>query len=138
MVDLMVGEVDLFTLAGDWATQLRALGCSIHHVLAEHPALAQVYSTQVRIGPHSLQIMERGLKLLLQAGFCPPEAADAFFALFTYTAGYHQMGRVDPRDSSLFQVGARDGRGLRATDPAILGVSRRAVRRRTRGGEIEV
>jgi TetR/AcrR family tetracycline transcriptional repressor len=100
MVDLMLGEVDLSTLAGDWATQLRALGCSIHHALAEHPALARVYSTQVRIGPHSLQIMERGLTLLLQAGFCPPEAADAFFALFTYTAGYHQMSRVDPRDYS--------------------------------------
>ena len=44
--------------------------------------------------------MERGLELLLRAGLAAPEAADTFFALFTYTAGYHQMGRVDPRDYS--------------------------------------
>jgi AcrR family transcriptional regulator len=100
MVDLMLSEVELSTITGDWATQLRALGCSIHHVLTTHPGLARVYSTHVRIGPHSLRIMERGLGLLLQAGFSAPEAADAFFALFTYTAGYHQMGRVDSRDYS--------------------------------------
>ena len=69
-------------------------------MLTAHPGLARVYSTKVRIGPHGLRIMERGLGLLLQAGFRPPDAADAFFALFTYTAGYHQMGRVDPRDYS--------------------------------------
>ena len=100
MVDLMLGEVDLPTNTGDWTTQLRALACSIHQVLTAHPGLARVYSTKVRIGPHSLRIMERGLGLLLQAGFRPSDAADAFFALFTYTAGYHQMGRVDPRDYS--------------------------------------
>jgi hypothetical protein len=37
---------------------------------------------------------------LLHAGFPAPDAAHAFFALFTYTAGYHQIGRVDPRDYS--------------------------------------
>jgi TetR/AcrR family transcriptional regulator, tetracycline repressor protein len=100
MLDLILGEVELSTIAGDWATQMRALVCSYHRVLTAHPDLARVYSTRVRIGPHGLQIMERGLGLLLGAGFSPPEAADAFFALFTYTAGYHQMGRVDPRDYS--------------------------------------
>jgi hypothetical protein len=44
--------------------------------------------------------MERGLELLLQAGFIPPKATNAFFALFTYTAGYHQIGRVDPQNYS--------------------------------------
>lgn len=100
MLDLMLGEVDLSTITGDWTTQLRALGCSIHQVLTAHPGLARAYNTKVRIGPHSVQIMERGLGLLLQAGFCPLDAADALFALFTYTTGYHQRGRVDPRDYS--------------------------------------
>jgi TetR/AcrR family tetracycline transcriptional repressor len=100
VVDLMLSEVDLSTPTGDWATQLRALGCAVHHVLTAHPALARVYSTHLRIGPHSLRIMERGLELLLQAGFIPPEATNAFFALFTYTAGYHQIGRVDPQNYS--------------------------------------
>jgi AcrR family transcriptional regulator len=100
MGDLILGEVDLSTIAGDWATQMRALVCSFHQVLTAHPGLARVCSAQVKIGPHGLRIMERGLGLLLQARFSPPEAANAFFALYTYTVGYHQMGRVDPRDYS--------------------------------------
>jgi TetR/AcrR family tetracycline transcriptional repressor len=100
LLDLILGEVDLSATTGDWVTQMRALTCSYHQVLTAHPALARLYSTRVRIGPHGLRIMERGLGLLLQAGFSPPEATDAFFALFTYTVGYHQMGRVDLRDYS--------------------------------------
>jgi TetR/AcrR family tetracycline transcriptional repressor len=100
MVDLMLGDVDLSAIGGDWATQMRALVCSFHQVLTAHPDLARVYSARVRIGPHGLRIMERGLRLLLQARFSPPDAADAFFALYTYTVGYHQIGHVDPRDYS--------------------------------------
>jgi AcrR family transcriptional regulator len=100
MLDLLLGEVDLSAPAGDWATQMRALVCSYHQVLTTHPTLARLYSSRVRIGPHGLRIMERGLGLLLQAGFSPAEAANAFFTLFTYTVGYHQMGRVEPREYS--------------------------------------
>jgi TetR/AcrR family transcriptional regulator, tetracycline repressor protein len=98
MVDLMLGEVDLSATAGDWATQMRALACSYHQTLTAHPALARAYSTQIRIGPHGLRLMERTLEILLQAGFSPPAAADAFIALFTYIVGYHQIGRADPQD----------------------------------------
>ena len=97
VLDLVLGEVELSAPAGDWATQMRALVCSYHQVLTAHPALVRLYGSRVRIGPHGLRIMERGLGLLLQAGFSPADATDAFFALFTYTVGYHQMGRIEPR-----------------------------------------
>jgi len=100
MLDLVLGEIDFSAPAGDWAMQMRALVCSYHQVLTAHPALARLYSSRVRIGPHGLRIMERGLGLLLRAGFCPADAADAFFALFTYTVGYHQMGQIEPRQFS--------------------------------------
>jgi AcrR family transcriptional regulator len=100
MLDLALGEVDLSAPAGDWVTQMRALMYSYHQVLTAHPALARLYGSQVRIGPHGLRIMERGLGLLLEAGFSPADAADAFFALFTYIVGYHQMGRIEHRNYS--------------------------------------
>ena len=96
MLDLVLGEVDRSPAEGDWVSRLRALVCSYHQVLSAHPGLARVYSSRVRIGPHGLLIIERGLGLLLQAGFSPPDAANAFFALYTYTVGFHQVGRVDP------------------------------------------
>jgi TetR/AcrR family tetracycline transcriptional repressor len=88
MVDLMLGEVDCSASQGDWAAQLRALVCSYHR------GLARIYSVGVRLGPHGLLMMERALGLLLQAGFSPPDAANAFFALYTYTVGFHQMGHI--------------------------------------------
>jgi AcrR family transcriptional regulator len=96
MVDLMLGEVDCSPSPGDWLAQLRTVICSYHQVLARHCGLARIYASRVRIGPHGLLVMERILRLLLEAGFSPAEAADAFFALFTYSVGYHQMGHVDP------------------------------------------
>ena len=101
MVDLMLGEVDCSVTEGDWVTQLRALVCSYHLALAAHHQLARVYSARVRIGPHGLLVIERTIELLLQGGFSLAEAADAFFALYTYTAGFHQMGHIEPlRDTT--------------------------------------
>ncbi|MGH3972545.1 MAG: TetR/AcrR family transcriptional regulator [Pseudonocardiaceae bacterium] len=101
MVDLMLGEVDCSATEGDWVTQLRALVHSYHRALAAHHQLARVYSARVRIGPHGLLIIDRTIELLLRAGLSPAEAADAFFALYTYTAGFHQMGHIAPiRDTA--------------------------------------
>ncbi|MGH3564724.1 MAG: TetR/AcrR family transcriptional regulator [Pseudonocardia sp.] len=96
MLDLMLGEVDCSPAEGDWSTQLRTLACSYHTALSAHTNLVRVYSTQIRLGPHSLMVMERVLGLLLEAGFSSADAADAFFALYTYIVGFHQMGRAAP------------------------------------------
>ena len=96
MADLMLGEVDTSVTDGDWLTQLRALVRSYHQALAAHHHLARVYSGRVRIGPHGLLLIERTIGLLLQGGFSPAEASDAFFALFTFATGFQQMGRIAP------------------------------------------
>ncbi|MGH3910870.1 MAG: TetR/AcrR family transcriptional regulator, partial [Pseudonocardiaceae bacterium] len=96
MLDLMLGEVDCSPTEGDWVTQLRTLVCRFHQALSAHHHLAQVYSSQVRIGPHGLAIIERAVGLLLQAGFSRPDAASAFLTLYTFTVGRHQMGRTAP------------------------------------------
>lgn len=104
MVDLMLGEVDTSGTEGDWLTQLRVLARSFHQALAAHQQLARVYSGRIRIGPHGLSLIERTIGLLLEGGFSPSEACDAFFALFTYTAGSQQMGHVGPlRDNTTQQ-----------------------------------
>ena len=101
MVDLMLGEVDCSAAEGDWLAQLRALVHSYHQALTAHHQLARVYSARVRIGPHGLLVIERTIELLLRGGLSPAEAADAFFALYTYTAGFHQMGHIVPlRDTT--------------------------------------
>ncbi|MGH4025453.1 MAG: TetR/AcrR family transcriptional regulator [Pseudonocardiaceae bacterium] len=96
MLDLMLGEVDCSPTEGDSMTQLRAVVCSFHEALSAHHHLAQVYSNQVRLGPHGLALIERAICLLLQAGFSKADAASGFLTLYTYTVGRHQMGRIAP------------------------------------------
>jgi AcrR family transcriptional regulator len=107
MVDLMLGDVDTSATKGNWLGQLRALVRSYHQALAAHHHLARAYSGRVRIGPHGMLLIERAMGLLLQGGFSPSEASDAFFALFTYTAGFQQMGNIAP----LREGTSRDGSG---------------------------
>jgi AcrR family transcriptional regulator len=96
MVDLMLGEVDISATEGDWLAQLRVLVGRYHQALAAHHQLARAFSGRARIGPHGLLLIERTIGLLLEGGFSPAEASDAFFALFTYATGFQQMGRIAP------------------------------------------
>lgn len=96
MVDLMLGEVDTSATEGDWLARIRAVVRSYHQAFAAHRQLARVFSDRIRIGPHGLLVIERTIALLLEGGFSPAEASDAFFALFTYAAGFQQMGYIAP------------------------------------------
>ncbi len=96
MIDLMLAEVDTSAAEGDWLDRLRAVVRSYHQALAAHHQLARAYGNRVGIGPHGLLVIERALGLLLEGGFSPAEASDAFFALFDYTVGVELRGRVVP------------------------------------------
>ncbi|MGB8202361.1 MAG: TetR/AcrR family transcriptional regulator C-terminal domain-containing protein [Pseudonocardiaceae bacterium] len=103
MIDLMLGEVDTSATEGDWLDQLRAVVRSYHQALAAHHQLARAYGNRVGIGPHGSLVIERTLELLLEGGFSPAEASDAFCALFTYTVGFELMGNIAPQRESATQ-----------------------------------
>lgn len=100
MIDLMLGEVDTSVTEGDWLARLRAVVRSYHQALAAHHQLARAYGNRVGIGPHGLLVIERALELLLEGGFSPPEASDAFCTLFNYTVGFELMGNIAPQRES--------------------------------------
>ena len=100
MLDHVLGEIDLRPTGGGWVAQLRAMFRSYHKVLLAHPGIARIYSENVRIGPNGLRAIERTMAVLREAGFSPAKATNAFFALFNYTIGYHQIGRVNPLQST--------------------------------------
>ncbi|MBW3642618.1 MAG: TetR/AcrR family transcriptional regulator [Actinobacteria bacterium] len=110
MLDHVLGEIDLRPTASDWVAQLRAMFRSYHKVLLAHPGIARIYSDSVKIGPNGLRAIERTMAVLREAGFSPASAANAFFALFTYTIGFHQIGRVNPLEPP-----SGGGRGARAS-----------------------
>lgn len=100
MLDHVLGEIDLRPTGSDWTAQLRAMFRSYHKVLLSHPGIARIYSDNVKIGPNGLRAIERTMAVLRDAGFSPASATNAFFALFNYTIGYHQIGRVNPLEGA--------------------------------------
>lgn len=98
MLDLVLEEVDLSPVPGDWCRQLRAVVLGYHRALSEHPQLARAYTSQVALGPNGLAVVERALALLLQGGLAPQDATHAFYALYTYAVGFHQMGGIDTHE----------------------------------------
>jgi len=63
--------------------------------LARHPALVSLRGHEAIVRPAAFGISEHGMRLLLDAGFPPAEAARAFRLAFTYVFGH---ALVSPRD----------------------------------------
>lgn len=101
MLDAVLSEVDLTIRPSEsWRDRLRRMGLSYHRALASHPGMARAYSDRVRLGPNGARVIEACLAVLRGAGMSPAEAANGFFALFTYIIGYHQVGVVEaPRSA---------------------------------------
>ncbi len=112
MLDHVLGEIDLRRSGGGWVAELRSMFRSYHKVLLSHPGIARIYGENVKIGPNGLRAIERTMAVLRDAGFSPASATNAFFALFNYTIGYHQIGRVNPLQS--VPEGRASGRASRA------------------------
>ncbi len=106
MLDHVLGQIDLRPVGADWVAKLRAMFRSYHKVLLAHPGIARIYSDKVRIGPNGLRAIECAISVLREAGFRPSSATNAFFALFNYTIGYHQIGRVNPLETTAGQAPA--------------------------------
>ncbi len=97
MLDHVLGQIDLSGGGEtDWVGRIRAMFRSYHNVLSAHPGIARIYGDGVKIGPNGVRAIEATLAVLREGGFAPRAAANAFYTLFNYTIGYHQIGRVNP------------------------------------------
>jgi len=96
MLDFVLGEVDLEPPDADPLDAVLSIVADVDRVLIGHQGIARVYGGSVRIGPNGLRVLDSVLGHLLRAGLDPPTASMALLALYTYTMGHHQIGRVLP------------------------------------------
>jgi len=92
--------------AGGVRERFRAYSHAVQHVLERHPALPLLRARQPIVQPSAFRMTERGIGILLDAGFEPAEAARIFRVLFIYKFGSALFG---PRD-----VPPEQHRGVRA------------------------
>ena len=89
----LVGEavlesIELPSRTGNWQDELRAVHRSMRVALDRHPNTADLMIGRARYGAAGLELFERILGILLDAGFTPEAAFAAYDSLYLFTLGY--------------------------------------------------
>ena len=91
MVDLALSEIDVPVEGVLWKETMRRRAISAREVFARHRWAAGLIDSRDRTGPNSLAYVDRVLGVLIQAGFSPAAAANAFLVLDSYLYGFERQ-----------------------------------------------
>lgn len=107
MVNLALSEIDMPREGVDWKNVMRRRAVSAREVFARHGWAAGLVDSRDRSGPESLAYVDRVLGVLVQAGFSPAGAANAFLVLDSYLYGFERQrpsgstgDAVDPTEAA--------------------------------------
>jgi AcrR family transcriptional regulator len=91
MAEVVVAEIDLPSRGVDWRAAMRRRAVSARDVFSHHRWAAALIDSRELSGPRRLSYADRVLGTLLQAGFSPGIAANAFLALDSYIYGFERQ-----------------------------------------------
>src|SRR3954462_10678412 len=84
LIDLVLGETEPPTGAGDWDTAVRRSAISVHDALQRHPWATSLLMTPSRVRPARVQFMDSLLGRLREAGF----SADMTYVVYHVLDGH--------------------------------------------------
>jgi AcrR family transcriptional regulator len=91
MVDLAMSEIEVPREGAGWKEAMRRRAISAREVFARHGWAAGLIDSRDRTGPDSLSYVDSVLGVLIQAGFSPAVAANAFLVLDSYIYGFERQ-----------------------------------------------
>ena len=91
MVDLVVAEIEVPSLADPWMLAMRKRALSAHAALLRHPWATALMMSQSNVGPARIRYVDATLAALHAAGFSLPMADHAWTALDSYIYGFTLM-----------------------------------------------
>ncbi|MDP2343798.1 MAG: TetR/AcrR family transcriptional regulator C-terminal domain-containing protein [Deltaproteobacteria bacterium] len=100
LVEMVVAEIDVPRLGGDWQEAMRKRAISAHSVLNRHPWATMLFVSRVNIGPNMLRYVDTTIGCLREAGFSYPLADHAWTALDGFIYGFTLQKRNFPLDPS--------------------------------------
>lgn len=110
----VLAEIELPDRAGDWQAQLRDVHRAMFDAFLRHPNATDLLIGRARFGPGGLATFERILEILLDAGFTPVDAFDAYQSLYLFSLGFMATSTRSPE----FVAVQRAGAAYMATLPA--------------------
>ena len=84
----VLAEVEMPVREGGWRDQLRDVHRSMFATFLRHPNTTDILVGRARFGPGGLALFERILSILLDAGFTPEAAFDAYQSTYLFTLGF--------------------------------------------------
>lgn len=88
VVELVYTQLDLPAASADWAATLRTGFLSFRRLLLSHPGAVPLFAARSVSSPEALELVERSLRTLREAGFGDVEAVDGHRVLMSFTIGY--------------------------------------------------
>jgi len=114
MVELAIAEIELPDGGVGWKEAMRRRAHSAREVFARHGWVAALHDSRDRAGPNSLSYVDSVLGVLIDAGFSPAAAANAFLVVDGYIYGFE-------RRRSSFGTGA-DANGTEAAQEVVAAI----------------
>ncbi|MEM6993553.1 MAG: TetR/AcrR family transcriptional regulator C-terminal domain-containing protein [Myxococcota bacterium] len=88
IVDIVVGEIAVPEVDGDWRIEMRRRAISAHEVLVRHPWATMLIVSRVNMGPAMLRYVDTTVGCLLKAGFSYALADHAWNAIDSHIYGF--------------------------------------------------
>ncbi len=108
MVELVVSEIALPSLAVDWQAAMRQRAQSAHAALMHHPWATLALMSRVNVGPAMLRYIEATLACLVEAGFSYPMADYAWNAMDSHIYGFTLQALNFPFEADEYAQVAQD------------------------------
>lgn len=96
VVDVAAEDFDAPRATGDFRSDAAAHLLATRRWLLKHPTLVRLRGEEAIVRPAAFRVSEPAMRVLLEAGFPPEEAARAFRLLFTYVFGSTLFSPRDP------------------------------------------
>ena len=100
IADLVVSEIEVPEIGGDWRLELRKRAISAHAVLRGHPWSPLVIASRINVGPAMLRYINATLGCMREAGFSYELADRAWNALDSHIYGFTLLELNFPLDPS--------------------------------------
>ena len=88
LVELVVSEIEVPAVGGDWRAAMRGRACSAHAVLMQHPWATQLLVSRANVGPTMLRYVDATIGCLREAGFSYALADHAWNAIDSHVYGF--------------------------------------------------
>lgn len=88
LVELVVAELELPAVGGDWKKAMRGRALTAHQVLMRHPWATMLLVSRMNVGPNMLRYVDRTVGCLRAAGFSWAMSDYAWNTLDAFTYGF--------------------------------------------------